>query len=79
MTATRVRCLLTAQLGHGQARSRSMPESFSARALPFGLAARQLLHLRLLRSARVVAGLLRLLRFRFLAGRSLALLPFFFC
>jgi hypothetical protein len=45
--------------------------------LPFRLTARQLFHLRFFRSARIVAGLLRLFRFALLAGGSLALLPLF--
>ena len=49
-----------------------------ANGLPFRLAACQLFHLALFRSARVVAGLLRLLRFALLAGGSFALLTFFF-
>ena len=49
-----------------------------ANGLPFRLAACQLFHLALLRSARIVAGLLRLFRFALLAGGSLALLAFFF-
>jgi len=46
--------------------------------LPFRLTACQLFHLALLRSARVVAGLLRLFRFHLLAGGAFALLTFFF-
>jgi hypothetical protein len=49
-----------------------------ANGLPFRLAACQLFHFALFRSARVVAGLLRLLRLALLAGGSLALLTFFF-
>ena len=49
-----------------------------ANALPFRLAACQLFHLALLRSARVVARHLRLLRFDLLAGGSFAFLALFF-
>jgi hypothetical protein len=48
-----------------------------ANGLPFRLAAGQFFHLALLRSARVVAGLLWLFRFALLAGSSLALFTFF--
>jgi len=48
-----------------------------ANGLPFRLAARQLFHFALFRSAGVVAGLLRLFRLHLLAGGALALLAFF--
>jgi len=48
-----------------------------ANVLPFRLTACQLFHLGLFRSARVVAGLLRLFRFHLLAGGSLGFLAFF--
>ena len=49
-----------------------------ANGLPFRLTACQLFHLAFLRSARVVAGLLRLFRFDLLAGGSLGFLTLFF-
>jgi hypothetical protein len=49
-----------------------------ANGLPFRLAACQLFHFALFRSARVVAGLLRLFRFALFSGGSLAFLTFFF-
>src|SRR5277367_2625081 len=56
------------------------PALLTARAsgLPFRLAACQLFHLALFRSARVIAGLLRLFRLALLAGGAFALLTFFF-
>ena len=57
-----------------------MPGDATARAsgLPFRLAACQLFHFALFRSAGVVAGLLRLFRFHLLAGGSLGFLALFF-
>ncbi len=49
-----------------------------ASGLPFCLTACQLFHLTLLRSASVIAGLLRLFRLDLLAGSSLGFLTFFF-
>ena len=49
-----------------------------ANGLPFRLTAYQLFHLALLRSARVIAGLLRFFRFDLLAGGPLGLLTFVF-
>src|SRR5438445_1673764 len=49
-----------------------------ANGLPFRLTAYQLFHLALLRSARVIAGLLRLFRFDLLTGGSLGFLTFVF-
>jgi hypothetical protein len=56
------------------------PELFTAQAngLPFRLAACQLFHFALFRSARVVAGLLRLFRLDLLAGSALGFLAFVF-
>ena len=47
------------------------------RRLPLGLAASQLLHLRLLRPARIIAGLQRLFRLTFLARSAPGFLTFF--
>jgi hypothetical protein len=54
--------------------------NFSAQVngLPLRLTACQLFHLALLRSARVIAGLLRLFRFHLLTGGSLGFLALFF-
>src|SRR5580698_10720764 len=77
MMATRVWCLLTTESGMG---ARPCPHLLKAptNVLPLRLTACQFLHLGLLRSARIVTGLLRLLRFALLAGGALALLAFFF-
>jgi hypothetical protein len=48
-------------------------------ALPFGLSANHLFHFALFRTARVIAGLLRLFGFHFLAGGPLGFLTLIFC
>src|SRR5271156_1784697 len=81
MMVTRVFCLLTVDSLQSSFREeRGMGALAHARLpgsdLPFCLTACQLFHLALLRSTRVIAGLLRLFRFDFLAGGSLGFLAF---